>query len=104
MHPTLSPFESEHITGFEQAEVVDALVVEDHGRPHEEEVQDLVHLADFLAPELHRAASTDAAEVITEWADGDPGLLSEAETIARQEHHDESAALLHQAAEHARAA
>ncbi|MGH8984460.1 MAG: hypothetical protein ACRDY6_11375 [Acidimicrobiia bacterium] len=91
-------------TGFDQAEAVEALVVEDHGRPHQEEVQDLVHLADFLVPELHRAVPTDAAEVITEWADGDPDLLSEAEGVAREKHHDESAQLLHQAVEYASAA
>jgi hypothetical protein len=91
-------------TGFARAEVVEALVVEDHGRPHDEEVQDLVHLADFLVPELHRAVPSDAAEVITEWADGDPRLLSEAEHVAREEHHEESAELLHQAVEQARAA
>lgn len=91
-------------TGFDQAEAVEALVVEDAGRPLGEEVHDLVHLADFLAPELHRAAPTDAADVINEWADGDPRLLAEAEHIARAEHREESAELLHQAVEHARVA
>jgi hypothetical protein len=91
-------------TGFDQAEAVEALVVDDPGRHHDEEVQDLVHLADFLVPELHRAAPTDAPEVIIEWADGDSRLLSEAEHVAREEHHEESAELLHQAVEHARAA
>ena len=90
--------------GFDQAEAVEALVVDDQGRHHDEEVQDLVHLADFLVPELHRAAPTHAPEVITEWADGNSRLLSEAERLAREEHHEESAELLHQAVEHARAA
>jgi hypothetical protein len=100
-HPELTPDEA---AGFEQAEALEAVVVDDQGRPHDEEVQDLVHLADFLVPELHRAVTTDATEVITEWADGDPDLLTEAEIVAREEHREESAALLREAAEHARAA
>jgi hypothetical protein len=104
MQPTAPNFASNDATGFEQAEALEAVVVDDHSRPHQEEVQDLVHLADFLAPELHRAAPTDAAEVITDWADGDPELLAEAEAIAREERHEESAELLHQAAAHASAA
>jgi hypothetical protein len=99
-----SPEEADGPHGFEQAEAVEALATDEPARPHEEEVEELVHVADFLAPELHRVARTDAAEAITEWADGDPDLLLEAEAVARGEHHDESAELLHQAAEHARAA
>ena len=92
-------------TGFDRAEELEALVVEDPTRPHEEEVRDLVCLADFLVPELHRdAGAEDAAEAVTEWADGDPSLLAEAEDIARVEHHDESAELLHLAVEVASAA
>jgi hypothetical protein len=92
-------------TGFDRAEEFEALVVEDPTRPHEEEVRDLVCLADFLVPELHRdAGAEEAAEAVTEWADGDPSLLAEAEDIARVEHHDESAELLHLAVEVASAA
>ena len=92
-------------TGFNRAEELEALVVEDPTRPHEEEVRDLVCLADFLVPELHRdAGAEEAAEAVTEWADGDPFLLAEAEYIARDEHHDESAELLHLAVEVASAA
>jgi hypothetical protein len=92
-------------TGFDRAEELEALVVEDPTRPHEEEVRDLVCLADFLVPELHRdAGAEEAAEAVTEWADGDPSLLAEAEDIARVEHHDESAELLHLAVEVASAA
>jgi hypothetical protein len=89
--------------GFARAEAIEAQAADDR-RPHVDEVQDLVHLADFLAPELHRAAPTEAPEVITEWADGDAGLLAEAEHVARSERHEETAELLHQAVEHARAA
>jgi hypothetical protein len=92
-------------TGFDQAEAVEAVVVDDPTRPHEEEVRDLVCVADFLVPEMHRDTGAEqAAEAVTEWADGDPSLLSEAEYIARQEHHDESAQLLHLAVEVASAA
>ncbi|MGI8797509.1 MAG: hypothetical protein ACR2IR_13150 [Acidimicrobiia bacterium] len=92
-------------TGFDRAEELEALVVEDPTRPHEEEVRDLVCLADFLVPELHRDAGAEqAAEAVTEWADGDPSLLAEAADIARDEHHDETAELLHRAVEFASAA
>jgi len=92
-------------TGFDRAEELEALVVEDPGRPHGEEVRDLVSLADFLVPELHRDTGAEqAADAVTEWADGDPTLLAEAEDIARHEHHDESAQLLHLAVEVASAA
>ena len=92
-------------SGFDQAEELEAMVVDDPDRPHADEVRDLVCLADFLAPELHRDAGAEqAAEAVTEWADGDAGLLAEAEDVARDEHHDESAELLHIAAEVASAA
>ncbi len=92
-------------TGFDRAEELEALVVEDPTRPHEEEVRDLVCLGDFLVPELHRDAGAEqAAEAVTEWADGDPSLLAEAADIARDEHHDETAELLHRAVEFASAA
>jgi hypothetical protein len=92
-------------TGYDRAEELEAIVVDDPNRPHDEEVRDLVCLADFLAPELHRDAGADqAAEAVTEWADGDPGILAEAEGVARHEHHDESAELLHLAVEVASAA
>ncbi|MGQ0803194.1 MAG: hypothetical protein ACT4PI_04965 [Actinomycetota bacterium] len=91
--------------GFDRAEELEALVVEDPTRPHDEEVRDLVCLADFLVPELHRDSGPEqAAEAVTEWADGDPQLLAEAEDVARVERHDESAELLHLAVEVASAA
>jgi hypothetical protein len=92
-------------TGFDRAEELEALVVEDPDRPHDEEIRDLVSLADFLVPEMHRdTGAEEAAEAVTEWADGDPTLLAKAEDIARVEHHDESAELLHLAVEVASAA
>jgi hypothetical protein len=91
--------------GFDRAEELEAMVVEDPTRPHEEEVRDLVCLADFLVPEMHRdTGAEEAAEAVTDWADGDPAILAEAEDVARVEHHDESAELLHLAVEVASAA
>lgn len=91
--------------GFEEAEMIEALVVDDDSRSHDEEVLDLVAVADFLAPELHReAGAEDAAAVVSEWADGDPELIEEAEAVARLDHHEESATILHEAAGYATAA
>jgi hypothetical protein len=108
MQPTLPVLDAirteSDSAGFARAEAIEALALDDSDGPHAAEVRDLVHLAEFLAPELHRAAPTDAPDAITEWADGDAGLLAEAEHVARSEHDDEAAELLHQAVEHARAA
>ena len=88
-------------SGFERAEVLEALVVEDDTRDHEDEVLDLIAVADYLTPELHRGGGAmEAAEVVSEWADHDAGLLHEAEVVASEfAHHDESATLLHRAAD-----
>ena len=62
------------------------------------EIGDLVSLATFLGPELHRpGGAQSAADVMKQWADGDAGLLAEAETIAHREHHDDAAKILHRA-------
>jgi hypothetical protein len=81
--------------GFENAEALEADVVAGESRRYEDAVRDLVCLAGFLAPELHR--STRAATVITRWAEGDATLLVEAETVARREHREEPAEILHRA-------
>jgi hypothetical protein len=61
------------------------------------EVRDLVSLGHFLAPEVHRTGGIDqAALALTEWVD-DLAVLEEAETIASDLHHDESAEILHRA-------
>lgn len=66
-------------------------------RRHAGEVQDLLSMADFLAPEIRggTARADEAAVQIAEWADRDPRLLAEAEQVARAEHHDDSARILH---------
>jgi hypothetical protein len=62
------------------------------------EIGDLVSLATFLGPELHRPGGRQgAAGVMKQWADGDAALLAEAETIAHREHHEEAAEILHHA-------
>jgi hypothetical protein len=62
------------------------------------EIGDLVSLATFLGPELHRPGGGQrAAGVMKQWADGDAALLAEAETIAHREHHEEAAEILHHA-------
>ena len=60
-------------------------------------VLDLISLGDFLAPELHRTGGIDqAALALAEWVD-DVAVLDEAESIALDQHHDESAEILHRA-------
>jgi hypothetical protein len=62
------------------------------------EIGDLVSLATFLGPELHRPGGRQgAAGVMKQWADGDAALLAEAETIAHREHHEDAAEILHHA-------
>jgi hypothetical protein len=67
-------------------------------RRRDNEIGDLVSLATFLGPELHRPGGGQrAAGVMKQWADGDAALLAEAETIAHREHHEEAAEILHNA-------
>lgn len=82
--------------GYDRAEAVDA-IVDPSRHHHADELQDLLSMAEFLAPEVRngRAGAREAAAQIAEWADRDPDLLSEAEQRARAEHHDDSAKILH---------
>jgi hypothetical protein len=62
------------------------------------EIGDLISMAAFLGPELHRPGGVRrAAGAIEQWADGDAVLLAEAEAIAHREHHEDAAAILHRA-------
>jgi hypothetical protein len=62
------------------------------------EIDDLISMAAFLGPELHRPGGVGrAAGAIEQWADGDAALLAEAEAIAHREHHEDAAAILHRA-------
>jgi hypothetical protein len=70
----------------------------DEARRRGNELGDLVSLATFLGPELHRSDGAErAAVVMKQWADGDAALLAEAETIAHREHHEDAAEILHHA-------
>jgi hypothetical protein len=61
-------------------------------------IGDLVSLATFLGPELHRPGGAHrTAAVMKQWAESDAALLAEAETIAHREHHEDAAEILHHA-------
>ena len=63
-----------------------------------DEVRDLVSLGDFLGPEIHRTGGIDeAASAIREWVDDNVSMLEEAESVARTQHRDYSAEILHRA-------
>ena len=74
----------------------------DEARRRGNALGDLVSLATFLGPELHRSDGAQrAAVVMKQWADSDAALLAEAETIAHREHHEDAAEILHHAHDHA---
>jgi hypothetical protein len=90
--------------GFDRAEALESMVAEVH-HDHATDVRDLLSMADFLAPEVHRDHGVEeAAAEIAEWADGDAELLAEAERLARRHHHGDSAQILHVAQDYAHAA
>jgi hypothetical protein len=90
--------------GFDQAEAVEALI-EPVRYDHATEVRDLLSMADYLAPEVHRDhGAEEAAFEIAEWAERDVDLLAEAERLARRHHHVDSAQILHLAQDFAHAA
>ncbi len=90
--------------GFERAEAVESLVEPVH-YDHATEIRDLLNMADFLAPEVHRDhGAEEAAAEIAEWADRNSELLAEAERLARRRHHVDSAQILHLAQNFAHAA
>ncbi len=84
-------------SGFDQAEDLEAIVVDDDSRDHDQEIRDLVCLAGYLAPTLRHATAVHAAEVVSEWADGDAALIGEAEAVARHEQQTQPAEILHRA-------
>jgi hypothetical protein len=62
------------------------------------EIGDLISMAAFLGPELHRPGGAErAALAIKQWAEGNAACLAEAETIAQREHHEDAARILHRA-------
>jgi hypothetical protein len=83
--------------GFVRAESLESKLSEGDPR-HDVELRDLVGMGDFLAPETHRHGGVDkAASAVREWADDDVEMIAEAEAVARAEHHDATAELLHRA-------
>jgi hypothetical protein len=82
--------------GFGEAEALEPNPPE--GDRHDIELRDLVGMGDFLAPETHRHGGVDeAASAVRDWADDDVEMIAEAEEVARAEHHDGSAEILHRA-------
>jgi hypothetical protein len=84
--------------GFKRAEALDSTVAERMRRQQADDLRDLVRIGDFLAPEAHRPGGVhEAASAVREWADDDVAMIAAAEDIARHQHHDDSAQILHRA-------
>ena len=84
--------------GFIQAEELDLTVAERMRRQQASDLRDLVRIGDFLAPETHRQGGVDeAASAVRDWADDDVEMIAAAEDIARHQHRDDSAQILHRA-------
>jgi len=87
-----------HISGFTQAEGLELSVAQRMRRQQADDLRDLVRIGDFLAPETHRQGGVDeAASAVREWAEDDVAMIAAAENIARREHQDVSAEILHRA-------
>jgi hypothetical protein len=83
--------------GFSEAEAPESTVKES-ARRHAADLRDLVRIGDFLAPETHRHGGVDeAASAVREWAADDVEMIAAAESMARRQHQDESAEILHRA-------
>ena len=81
-------------SGFERAERVQASAVEQQT----DDLRDLVSIGHFLAPEMHRHGGVDtAASAVREWAEDDVDMIAAAEAMARRQHDDDSAEILHRA-------
>jgi hypothetical protein len=86
------------LAGFSTAEAPESSVVEITRREQVDDLRDLVRIGDFLAPETHRQGGVDeAASAVREWADDDVEMIAAAEKIARRQHQDDSAEILHRA-------
>ena len=84
--------------GFIQGEELDLTVAERMRRQQASDLRDLVRIGDFLAPETHRQGGVDeAASAVRDWADDDVEMIAAAEDIARHQHRDDSAEILHRA-------
>jgi UTP-glucose-1-phosphate uridylyltransferase len=84
--------------GFTQAQELEFTVAERMRRQQASDLRDLVRIGDFLAPETHRQGGVDeAASAVRDWADDDVEMIAAAEDIARHQHRDDSAEILHRA-------
>jgi len=84
--------------GFIQAQELELTMAERMRRQRASDLRDLVCIGDFLAPETHRQGGVDeAASAVREWADDDVAMIAAAEDIARHQHRDDSAEILHRA-------
>ena len=87
-----------HPAGFTQAEEAELTLAERMRRQEASDLRDLVRIGDFLAPETHRQGGVDeAASAVREWADDDVAMIAAAEDMARHQHRDDSAEILHRA-------
>jgi len=87
-----------HPAGFTQAAELELTEAERMHRQQDRDLRDLVRIGDFLAPEMHRQGGVDeAASAVREWADDDVEMIAAAENIARHQHRDDSAEILHRA-------
>jgi len=87
-----------HPAGFTNVEAPESSVIEITRRDQVDDLRDLVRIGDFLAPEMHRQGGMDeAASAVREWADDDVDMIAAAEKIARRQHQDDSAEILHRA-------
>jgi hypothetical protein len=84
--------------GFTEAEALELTGAERRRRQQADDLRDLVRISDFLAPEAHRQGGVDeAASAVREWAEDDVAMIAAAENIARRQHQDVSAEILHRA-------
>jgi RimJ/RimL family protein N-acetyltransferase len=84
--------------GSTQVEALESTAAERMRRQQADDLRDLVRIGDFLAPEAHRQGGMhEAASAVREWAEDDIAMIAAAENIARREHQDDSAEILHRA-------
>jgi predicted flap endonuclease-1-like 5' DNA nuclease len=84
--------------GSTEAEAFESTAAQPMGRRQADDLRDLVRIGDFLAPEAHRQGGMhEAALAVRDWAEDDVAMIAAAENIARHEHQDDSAEILHRA-------
>lgn len=85
-------------SGFERAEGIQSRVALKAPPEQTDDLRDLVSIGHFLAPEMHRHGGVDtAASAVREWAEDDVDKIAAAEVMARRQHDEDSAEILHRA-------